>query len=167
MIEYNEFKDFTMLHAWEKARLLKLFFYREVIPLLPPEEKFNLNFQIRKASVSASANISEGYGRYHDKEAIQFYRISRGSINELKDHLLSCHDLNFVSQEIYEKGISLIEDAKITLNGYMKYVLSQKGKKTRISLFPHFPISLSPYLPETPRSGVSATLLNSTSDPSA
>lgn len=40
--EYNPHKDFTTLHAWEKARDLKLFFYREVIPRLPPEEKFNL-----------------------------------------------------------------------------------------------------------------------------
>lgn len=62
--EYNPYKDFTTLDAWEKARSLKLFFYKEVIPLLPPEEKFNLNIQIRKASVSGTANISEGYGRY-------------------------------------------------------------------------------------------------------
>jgi four helix bundle protein len=125
-VKYNAQKDFTTLEAWKKARLVKLFFYKEVIPLLPVEEKFNLNVQIRKAGVSGTANISEGYGRYHYQEGIQFYRISRGSIYELKDHLISCYDLNFISKDAFEKGIILIEDAKVTLNGYIKFVKSQK-----------------------------------------
>ena len=45
---YNPHKDFTTLEAWKKARELKLFLYLEVIPMLPTEEKFNLNVQIRK-----------------------------------------------------------------------------------------------------------------------
>ena len=126
LVKYNAQKDFTTLEAWKKARLVKLFFYKEVIPHLPAEEKFNLNIQIRKASVSGTANISEGYGRYYYQEGIKFYRISRGSIYELKDHLISCYDFNFIIKEVFEKGIFLIEDAKVTLNGYIKFVKSQK-----------------------------------------
>jgi four helix bundle protein len=123
---YEPDKDFITLDAWKKTRDLKLFFYREVIPLLPEAEKFNLNVQIRKASVSGTANISEGYGRYYYQEGIQFYRVSRGSIYELKDHLISCRDFNFISKEIFDKGIALIEDAKVTLNGYIRFVQSRK-----------------------------------------
>jgi len=122
---YNENKDFTSLEAWKKARLVKLFFYREVIPLLPVEEKYNLDIQIRKSSVSTTANISEGYGRFNFQEGIQFYRISRASMYELKDHLISCYDFKYINKEIYDKGISLIEDAKITLNGYINFVKSK------------------------------------------
>ncbi|MFP4022892.1 MAG: four helix bundle protein [Thiohalospira sp.] len=122
---YNENKDFTSLEAWKKARLVRLFFYREVIPLLPVEEKYNLDIQIRKSSVSTTANISEGYGRFNFQEGIQFYRISRASMYELKDHLISCYDFKYINKEIYDKGISLIEDAKITLNGYINFVKSQ------------------------------------------
>lgn len=122
---YNENKDFTSLEAWKKARIVKLFFYREVIPLLPVEEKYNLDIQIRKSSVSATANISEGYGRFNFQEGIQFYRISRASMYELKDHLISCYDFKYINKYIYDKGISLIEDAKITLNGYINFVKSQ------------------------------------------
>lgn len=128
VISYNPNKDFTTLDAWKKARILRLFFYQEVIPLLPSEEKYNLNVQIRKASVSGTANISEGYGRYHYGEAIQFYSTSRASIYELKDHLISCYDCDFLTTEVFEKGISLIEDAKMVLNGYINYVISQKRK---------------------------------------
>jgi four helix bundle protein len=125
-LEYNSRKDYTSLEAWKKVRLVKLFFYKNVIPLLPPEEKFNLNIQIRKAAVSATANIAEGYGRYHYQEGIQFYRIARGSLYELKDHIISCHDMQFIMSEDFDKGISLIEDAKVTLNGFIKYVKIRK-----------------------------------------
>ena len=127
-LKYNSQKDFTTLDAWKKVRLVKFFFYKEILPILPEEEKFNLSFQIRKASVSGTANISEGYGRYHYQEGIQFYRISRGSIYELKDHLISCYDLKFIDDGVYDRGLSLIEEAKITLNGYIKYVKSLKEK---------------------------------------
>ena len=99
-----------------------LFFYKQVLSFLPRDEKFNLDIQIRKAAVSCTANISEGYGRYHYKEGVQFYRISRGSLYELKDHLISCYDLGFISLELTKEGENLIESAKRILNGYINFV---------------------------------------------
>lgn len=74
---YKVYKDFTTLECWKLARKVKLFFYEKVLPKLPQEEKYNLGNQIRDAAISATANIAEGYGRFHYKESIQFYRISR------------------------------------------------------------------------------------------
>ena len=65
-----------------------MFFYNKIITKLPREEKFNLDTQIRKAAVSITANISRGYGRYNYQEGIQFYRISRASLYELKEMIL-------------------------------------------------------------------------------
>ncbi len=65
MKDYNENKDFITLEAWKKCREVKNFFYKEIIPKLPNEEKCNLGTQIRKACVSITANIAEGYGRFH------------------------------------------------------------------------------------------------------
>ena len=131
--EPNEFydgnKDFTTLKAWIKCREVKLFFYKKIIPLLPKEEKFNLDIQIRKASVSTTANISEGYGRYHYKEGIQYYRISRGSLYELKDHLLSCNDFGYINNKLMQEGENLIESAKIILNGYINFVKNRIKNK--------------------------------------
>lgn len=124
---YNPNKDFTTLKAWKKARKAKLFFYNSILPLLPVEERYGLNTQIRNASNSSTANIAEGYGRFHYQEGIQFYRISRGSLYELKDHLISCFDLNFINKDLFDEGMNLIEDAKITLNGYIGYVKKQKA----------------------------------------
>ncbi|MDZ7342159.1 MAG: four helix bundle protein [candidate division KSB1 bacterium] len=123
---YNAEKDFTTLEAWKKAREVKLFFYHKILPRLPKDEKFNLDIQIRKASISSTANIAEGYGRFHYQEGIQFYRIARGSLYELKDHLISCYDLKYISQDLLSEGSDLIEHAKITLNGYINFVKRQK-----------------------------------------
>lgn len=125
---YNRNKDFTTLVAWKKCREVKLFFYRKIIPVLPDQEKYNLGNQIRRSAISVTANISEGYGRYHYQEGIQFYLISRGSLYELKDHLIRCLDLSYVSKNLFSEGIKLIEDAKKALNGYINYVKSKTKK---------------------------------------
>lgn len=125
---YDKNRDFTSLVCWQDARKVKLFLYENVLPRLPEAEKFNLNTQIRRAAISSTANIAEGYGRYHYQEGIQYYRISRGSLYESKDHLISSFDLNYISNELYKQGIEMIEKAKISLNGYINYVKKQKEK---------------------------------------
>jgi four helix bundle protein len=126
---YNANRDFTSLKAWLKARKVKLFFYNTILPLLPKEEKYDLGSQIRRASISVTANITEGYGRFHYQEGIQFYRISRGSLYELKDHLISSYDLNYINKELFDEGMELIEETKKILNGYVRFLKKQKSKK--------------------------------------
>lgn len=123
---YDSGKDFTTLEAWNKARTVKLYFYNSILPSLPIEEKFGLDTQIRKASISITANIAEGYGRFHYQEGLQFYRISRASLYELKDHLISALDLQYIGKPIFDEGIELIEESKKTLNGYIGFVKRQK-----------------------------------------
>ena len=99
--KYNPNKDLTTLECWQKARRVKLFFYQEILPLLPTEGKYNLDIQIRKASVSAAANISEGYGRYNYKESIQFYRISRSSLYRSEEHTSELQSHSFISYAVF------------------------------------------------------------------
>jgi four helix bundle protein len=120
-METDGFKDFTSLRCWQQSRDVKLFFYRNILSKIPSDEKYNLNFQIRKSARSITANIAEGVGRFYYKEAIQFLRISRGSINELKDDLIFCLDLEIIDVNLYEKGIKLIDQARKSINGFIKY----------------------------------------------
>jgi len=64
----------------------------------------------------------EGYGRFYYKEGMQFYRISRASVYELKDHLISCFDLKFIDEDTYNDGLTILEDAKKLINGYINFV---------------------------------------------
>ena len=119
-------RDFTSLDVWKKCRELKLNIYKNVLEILPLEEKYNLNDQIRRASVSITANIAEGYGRFNYQESIQYYRISRGSIYELKDHLITCLDLKYITADLFKTYEVDIKEATKLLNGYIRYI---KGKK--------------------------------------
>ena len=55
---YNNKKDFTSLAAWRDSRQVKLYFYQQIIPVIPNDEKYNLNSQIRRCAVSTTANIA-------------------------------------------------------------------------------------------------------------
>lgn len=125
---YDDRKDFVTLDAWKKCREVKHFFYKRIVPLLPKEEMYNLSIQIRKAAISITANIAERYGRFHYQEGIQFYRISRASLYELKDHLISCFDLGFIDEVLRTEGEKMIESAKRTLNGFINFTKTKLNK---------------------------------------
>ena len=83
---------------------------------------------MRKAGVSCTANIAEGYGRYHFQENIQFCRISRGSLYETQDHLISCLDNEYITKEKYDAVWAISEDAIRVLDGYIRYLKTQQNK---------------------------------------
>lgn len=128
---YDEQKDFTSLICWKDARKVKLYFYLKILPQIPQNEKFNLEFQMRKALSSISANIAEGYGRFHYQEGLQFYRIARGSLYELKDHLITIYDLKAIEKKVLLEGVALIEKNKVSLNGFIIFVKNQQHKKVK------------------------------------
>lgn len=68
-IKCNSDRYFTTLDAWEKARRVKLFSCNSILPKLPKWETCQPGAQIRDTSVSCTANIAEGYRRYHYQKA--------------------------------------------------------------------------------------------------
>ena len=110
------------LEIWRKAKEFSLRVYREVLRLLPSEEKWNLNQQLRRSSSSVPANIAEGYGRFYYQEIIRFCYIARGSLEETLSHLVLCFELKYISKELFD---SLEQDGeKLTqlINGYIGYL---------------------------------------------
>jgi four helix bundle protein len=84
-------KDFTDLETWKFARRLRVEIYK-VCKALPKDETYALASQMKRAAVSVTANIAEGYGRYSFQENIQFCRQSRASVYELRDHCTTALD---------------------------------------------------------------------------
>lgn len=73
-----------------------------------------------------TANIGEGYGRYHYQENIQFCRQSRGSLYELQDHLMTCLDEGYITGHEYEEVYALTESGLKASNGYIRMLQKQK-----------------------------------------
>jgi len=71
----------------------------ELIKILPENENYRLKGQMKRAKLSITNNIAEGYGRYHYQENIQFCRQSRGSICELIDDFNECYDEGYIDEE--------------------------------------------------------------------
>ncbi len=99
-----------------------------VIALLPPEEKYNLADQLRRASLSIVLNIAEGYGRYHYLDCLRFYYIARGSLTEVLSALIVCSELKYTINQL-PKQRELCSSALRSLNGYIRYVRTQQQGK--------------------------------------
>ena len=94
----NIVKDFRSLKVWEKSHRLVLAIYA-ASRSFPPEERYGLTSQIRRASASIPANIAEGCGRGSEAEFARFLQIARGSASELEYHLLLARDLALLATE--------------------------------------------------------------------
>jgi four helix bundle protein len=118
-------RTFESLDVWQAARKLR----QEISALarsFPSTEKLRLADQMVRASRSVTANIAEGYGRYHFQENIQFCRLARGSLFELLDHFSVCEDEGYISQgQLDDLRAHAIQTIKL-LNGYIGYLRNQK-----------------------------------------
>jgi four helix bundle protein len=97
----NHVKDFHSLDVWQKSHALALAVY-EATKAFPPDERFALTSQLRRAASSVPANLSEGCGRDGDAELSRFARIAMGSASELEYHLLLARDLGYLSTDRFE-----------------------------------------------------------------
>lgn len=103
-------RDFTDLLVWQEGHKLVLDTY-EITKKFPKEEMFGLTSQMRRAAVSVTSNIAEGFGRHGYKEKIQFFFLSQGSLVELKNQLMISRDVAYVSPLDFQK---IIEQANTT-----------------------------------------------------
>lgn len=118
------------LEAWKKARVFVLVIYKEVLPLLPVDEKWHLNQQVRRSAQSVPANLAEGHGRFYYQDNVRFCYIARGSLTETYTHLLLAHDLKYISDELFNRLKSQIEELIRIINGYIAYLKrSKRGEK--------------------------------------
>jgi four helix bundle protein len=120
--ETPQITTFEDLACWKKCRELRLFVAKEVAPALPKEEKFRLGDQFLRSARSTTANIAEGYGRFHHLDNAKFCSNSRGSCWEVLDHLITASDEDLLAPATVDKGKILVQEAVKLLNGYMSYL---------------------------------------------
>ena len=117
----DSLKSFEDLQCWQACREVRIFI-TELIKGYPKEEQYSIVDNMKRAARSTTQNIAEGFGRFHYKENLQFCRISRGSLFELADDLITSIDEGFITKEDYELGRNKISNALALLNGYIKYL---------------------------------------------
>ena len=90
----KEIKDFYDLDAWIKSHKFVLEVYN-LTKDFPKDELYGLTSQLRRAAVSITANIAEGFNRYHFNDKARFYYNARGSVSEVQSFLFLAKDLVF------------------------------------------------------------------------
>ena len=112
-------KNYKELNVWNKAVGLAV----QVCKLtkgFPPDERFALSSQIRRAATSVPANIAEGWGRGTTKEYIQYLLIARGSLMEVETHAVIAHQLQYLTKPQIESVQQQIEEIGKMLNGLIQ-----------------------------------------------
>lgn len=109
-------QDFKKLEIFQKARKLNLEMYT-LTKNFPYNENFGLVTQIRRASVSVSANIAEGRGRGSDKEFARFLNIAYSSACELESLLILSSDLNIITSDLFFRINSMLDEVKKMIYG--------------------------------------------------
>jgi len=96
----SKITSFTNLIAWQESHKLVVQIYK-VTQIFPKEETFGLTNQIRRATVSISSNIAEGFSRTTLIDKNRFYIMAKGSLTEVQSQLLIARDVNYLKKEIF------------------------------------------------------------------
>ncbi len=123
------FRTFEDLECWQACRELRMFAAR-VCRGFSKEEEYRLKDQILRSARSTTANIAEGYGRFHYQENIQYCRHARGSSYEVLDHFITGVDEDLIPEASLSECRILVEKSVKLLNGYIRYLESKKKNKS-------------------------------------
>ncbi len=114
------------LDVWCKARDFAVRINKEVLPLLPVEEKWSLDQQLRRSSQSISANIAEGHGRFYFQDNVRFCYIARGSLEETLSYIVYANQVGYISEALYKSLALDGENLNRLINGYIGFLKKSK-----------------------------------------
>jgi four helix bundle protein len=117
----GKFNSFEEINSWQKARI-----FNKRIYLITESSTFKKDFdfvrQIRRASISISSNIAEGFERNTDKEFIYFLYVAKASAGEVRSQLYLAYDLEYITKEEFETLIESVTEIAKLLSGFIKYL---------------------------------------------
>jgi len=123
-------RTFEDMEVWIVCRELRKDL-SDLARTFPAAERYRLSDQLIRAARSVTANIAEGYGRFHYQENIQFVRHARGSLFEVIDHLTVAYDAGYVDKEKSQGFRERTIRAILIINGFIRYLTYAKGISER------------------------------------
>lgn len=118
MATITRFED---IEAWQLGRELKCQVYA-CSKAGEFAKDFALKDQIRRAAISVTANIAEGFEREGNREFLQFLSTSKGSCGEVQDHLYTALDESYVTQQRFEDLYRKAAEVGRKIGAFMNYL---------------------------------------------
>ena len=119
-----KFSSFEEIISWQKARELNVIIYKVTNSNALFSKDFGLRDQIRRASVSISSNIAEGFERQTTKEFIRFLYIAKASAGEVRSQLYLAFDIKYISAKEFKDLKLKINEVSKLISGLLKYLHS-------------------------------------------
>jgi four helix bundle protein len=117
----GKFNSFEEINSWQKARQ-----FNKRIYLITENTNFKKDFdfirQIRRASISITSNIAEGFERNTDKEFIYFLYVAKASAGEIRSQLYLAFDLDYITKQEFEELLESVTEISKLLSGFIKYL---------------------------------------------
>lgn len=107
--------SFEKLLVWQKSIDLAKIIYT-ITSKFPKDEVYGLSSQIRRAVVSVSSNIAEGYVKYSAKEQVRFTEIAYGSLMEVLNQIIIAREIEYINEDNYLKVRNGVEEISRMLN---------------------------------------------------
>jgi four helix bundle protein len=112
-------RDPKKLSAFQLADQLAIAVYKHTATM-PPDERFGLTLQIRRASVSVASNIVEGCARNSESDYLRFLDMALGSACELEYQLSLALRLGLLREEQHGTVADLAAQTAKTLTGLIR-----------------------------------------------
>jgi four helix bundle protein len=119
MAERPEIRNYRDLEVWQRGMDIALHVY-EVTREFPPDERFGLTSQLRRASASVPANIAEGHARSSTKDYLRFVAIAIGSLAETATFIELAGRLGYGNKDNLRKIFEMTNDERRMLRALQK-----------------------------------------------
>lgn len=119
-------KTFRDIKAWQVAYQFVLKVYQATVKF-PPVETYGLTSQLRRAAVSITLNIAEGFKRQTVPDRLHFYNMAQASLEETKCASLLAKDLGYLDAPTFAVLWGSAEESSRLLHGWMSALRQKKG----------------------------------------
>lgn len=135
----NDAIDFENLAVWKRSHQIVLRVY-SLTRAFPPEERFGLTAQLRRAAVSIASNIAEGRSRAARGSYRALIDVSLGSAGEVYYQLLLAQDLGYLDAEERAPLAEELLEIRRMLSALLRTLCSPpKADTQRVRNIPHPP----------------------------
>jgi four helix bundle protein len=125
-MKINKFEE---LNIWK----LSLKITKEIYDLTAKREfsrDYGLRDQIRRAIISVSSNIVEGFEKRNNNEFIRYLKIAKGSVGETRNQLyIAALAVNYITKQEFEKVNKELEELANQIGSFISYL--EKKRQNR------------------------------------
>lgn len=122
-MKISNFKD---LKIWKSAVNItkEIYLYTSSGPIL---KDYSLKDQIRRATISISSNIAEGFERNNNNEFIQFLKIAKGSIGEVRGQIFTAQEIKYIDKNKFKELDSQLLLLSLQVGKFLSYLKKLKN----------------------------------------